>query len=132
MNNQLTVYTVSIHDGDTYGYFVRREGKNGVITTDNINKAKIHRNIGPARSLITALTKNLEDWPNVTRPKLVVITSSKIEFVDESERVAKVIAADKAKAEKRIEDRRKEAIKRAEEEFERAKLTLDKAKKDVF
>lgn len=128
MNNQLVIYAVSITDNKTSGYFVKNQGK-GVYFNDDINLAKIWRKIGPARSMITTYTKNN---PNVTPLKLVKITSTEIEFIDESDRVNKVIASAKTKEALREERKAKIRLKHAEEKFADAKRNLDKLKKDVF
>ena len=101
----------------------------GVYFNPDINTGKIWRKIGPARSMITTYTKNN---PKATPPKLVKITSTEIEFIDESERVNKVIASAKTREALHNERMAKLRLKSAEEKFAEAKRNLDKLKKDVF
>lgn len=128
MSNQLVVYAVYLEDADISGYFVKYSGR-GTYFDRDVNLGKIWRKIGPARSMITTYTKNN---PKATPLKLVKITSTEIEFIDESERVKKAIASEKNKKALHDERMAKLRLREAEERFEEAKRNLDKAKNTTF
>lgn len=124
INVELVLYAVINSDGKWF----RAKGMNGYGDNwvDNIQNAKIYPRIGPARSVVTFYGKhNLKEIP-----KIVKIISTKIEILDEVDRVKKSI---KVKHEK--EAKRKIAINQikvadAEKKLKAAEEELKQLRKD--
>lgn len=104
--------------------------------TDNINSAKLYKNAGGARGVITRYVQNNKKDTNI--PKLGVLTFGTVMLVDQKERTKKAI--DKIAIRKEERDLRnaewslKHAIDnkaRAEEEIRKAKKKLDQKKAEL-
>jgi len=112
MEINLTLYAVQ----NEKGQYFRAKGYGGTGNTwvDDINKAKIYPKIGGARGTITWFANN---YPKYPIPKLLKLTVSNVEVLDETERV------NKAKARKAREDAERKKHN-AEWEMEQAKKQL--------
>ena len=119
MEIELSVYAVR----NSKGQFFRAKGYSGGGDTwvNDINKAKIYPKTGGARGTITWFANNFPEYPT---PELIKLTVTKIEVMDETKRVAKVI-----ENKKKEELRQKQA--RAERELKDAQSRYDKAQADL-
>lgn len=84
MEINLTLYAVQ----NEKGQYFRAKGYSGSGNTwvDDINKAKIYPKIGGARGTITWFANNYPKYPTL---KLLKLTVSNVEVLDETERVNK-------------------------------------------
>lgn len=105
------------------GQYFRTKGFNGGGNTwvDDINKAKIYPKIGGARGTITWFANNYPEYPTL---KLLKLTVSNVEVLDETERV------NKAKAKKVREEAEREK-RNAEWQMEQAKKQLADAQAKI-
>lgn len=116
---ELDLYVVCNRNGQ----FLRAKGYggSGEKWVNEINKARIYPKIGTARAQVTWFANN---YPQYGVPKIVKLTCTGIEVLDEKERVKK---SQKAKAKRELEDQRQhnEIMKKhllAKEKEIRAKL----------
>jgi len=122
-NNVLVLYAVQNEEGK---YF-RAKGysASGSTWVDDINKAKIYPRSGGARGVITWFANNYPKYPTL---KLLKLTVSNIEVMDETKRVEKA-KEKKAKAEAaKAEREAKRKLADAERELERTKQRVNQLK----
>lgn len=114
-NNVLILYAVQNEEGK---YFrAKGYGGGGSTWVDDINKAKIYPRTGGARGVITWFANN---FPEYTTLKLLKLTISNIEVLDETARVKK------AQQNKAIKEAAKEKARKAKE-YEAAKRDFERA-----
>lgn len=110
--NNLTMYAVI----NSQGQYFKSHNINtiGVVGTwvNDINNARVYTRTGGARTVITYFANN---YPNVSLPKLLKLTLSNVEVIDETDRIQK--ALDKKAKAKLIRDISRE--KRRIEEIDR-------------
>ena len=103
---ELDLYVVCNRDGQylrSKGY-----GGSGDKWIDDIRKARIYPRIGTARAQVTWFANN---YPQYGVPKILKLTCTAMEILEETERVSKSQKA-KAKRELEYELRHKEAMKK--------------------
>ena len=110
----LTFYVVINSDGQ---YF-RRKGYGGGGNTwvDGLATARIYAKIGGARAIVTFFASN----PNYPPPKIVKLTVSAAEIIDETERIEKAKARKKKEIETRELRQKKAGLVEAKRAYENA------------
>lgn len=110
------------------GKFFRRKGYGGHGDTwvDGLATARVWTKISGARSIVTFFANHYLNYPP---PKIVKLTVAATEIIDETER----IAAARAKKQKKLERREiwlaEQNLKKAKEEFNRAKEKYEQEQK---
>jgi hypothetical protein len=104
-------------------------GGGGKHWVDEIGDAKIYAKIGGARGRVTWFAKN---YPQYGIPDIIKITATKVEIVNEVERVKKSILKKEEKELKRKKNLAEWNLKQAEEEYKRAGDKLKKLKDAEF
>ena len=99
--------------------------KNGGTWVDDINKARVYRGTGGARTAITYFAKN---YPNNPLPELIKLTVSNVEVIDETARVKKAIDKKAMELVKSQERRAKWALEEADRKYKNAQNELEMAK----
>jgi hypothetical protein len=107
---------------NSQGQWFRAKGYGGYgeSWTDTFARARVYSKIGPARATISFFA-NSNKYPS---PDLVRLCVTKVEVIDESERVEKV----------KLAKRKREALQKkwdSEQQLKRAQQALDKAKADI-
>jgi hypothetical protein len=109
------------------GQFFRAKGYGGGGSTwvDTIEQAKVYPRIGPARGRVTFFATNYPGYPT---PKIVKLVVTRVEEIDESERVRKSQERkEKRKMEAELRHREYE-LRLAEREVRDAQAKLDRLK----
>jgi len=83
MTDEIKLYAVRNSEGKWKGY-----GGYGETWTDRFSAARIYNKIEHARAQVTYFAKN---YPQYGIPELVELTITRIEVLDETERVAKAL-----------------------------------------
>lgn len=119
--NNMILYAVQNHEGK----FLRSKGYcgSGKSWVDTLETAKIYGKIGPARGRVTWFANHCKDYPI---PKLVALHISKVEELDETERIEKK-KQDKIRRDAEMNKHRVEGrIESAKRELPAAILVLEK------
>jgi hypothetical protein len=120
---EVAFYVVMNSDGQ----FFRSKGYGGYGKSwvNDLSTARIYAKIGPARSRVLFWANYSPEYPP---PKLIKLSFGSVEIIDEKERVEKA----KEKKKNQRETARlwaiKQKLKRAQEDFERAKKELEQLK----
>lgn len=117
-NNELVVYVVR----NSKGQYFRAKGMSGYGDSwvDDINRAKIYPKIGGARGTVTYFAQN----PNYPVPEILKLTVTKVEVMDETKRVEKVLN-------KKAKEEQEQKARRAKRELEEAQARLESAQAEL-
>lgn len=116
---ELNMYVVQNSTGD---WFRSTQYAREYIWTKDLNKAKIYLKLRSARARVTAFTTA---FPNLPIPVIVEFIAKPVQILNETERISKFKERKRMKMIQDIAKQKTMAIKRAEEDYERAKKTLE-------
>jgi hypothetical protein len=121
------MYAVRNSNGLYFKSYSNSGNKNNIHGTwvQDINKARVYRGAGGARTTITYFGKN---YPNTHLPELIKLTVSNVEIIDETARVKKVIDKKTMELVKSQERRAKLDLENADRNYKNAQKELEKAK----
>jgi predicted RNase H-like nuclease (RuvC/YqgF family) len=113
----------AIRNSDGQYFRAKGYGGGGATWVDTIEKAKVYQRIGPARARVTYFANN---FPNYPTPELVKFIATRVEVLDETERVEKAKEKKKRETEQREVRQKKWQLKRAQQELEEAQARYDR------
>ena len=115
----LELYAIQNSDGQWFrakGY-----GGGGKTWVDDLTKARIYPKISTARAQVTYFVKHHPEYPP---PVLVRLVVTKVEVVDETERITKVLKDAKTTEAKSVVHRKKQQLEVAQRELQEAQEWL--------
>lgn len=117
-NDELVVYVVR----NSKGQYFRAKGMSGYGDSwvDDINRAKIYPKIGGARGTVTYFAQN----PNFPIPEILKLTVTKVEVMDETKRVEKVLN-------KKAREEQEQKARQAKRDLEEAQVKLQSAQAEL-
>jgi hypothetical protein len=109
------------------GKWFRRKGYGGYGDNwvDDIKKARIYANIKGARTVVGYYANN---WPQFGIPDIIRLDIKSGEALNEAERIKKARQKKKENEEKKSLREKKRALKKAQDDFERAQSHYNKMK----
>lgn len=122
MSEDIEFYAVQ----NAAGQYYRAKGLGGTGDrwVSELKRARIYSRIGPARSQVTHFSRD----PKYPPPKLIRLIVSKLEVVDETERIKKSKATRERRTAKWEADRMEWELANAVRKYEDAKATLEHLK----
>lgn len=124
INDELVVYVVR----NSKGQYFRAKGISGYGDSwvDEINRAKIYPKIGGARGTVTYFAQN----PNFPIPEILKLTVTKVEVIDETKRVEKVLNKKAREVQENKARRAKRELEEAQIKFQSAQAELNRLQKN--
>lgn len=121
--NELKFYVVQNQEGQ---YFRRKGyGGYGPSWVDDLKKARTYVNIGGARGVVTFYATH---FPKYGVPNILVFTTVATEVLDEAKRIETVKEKKRIAEEKRVLRMKEQQLQRAQKEFAKAQVNLEKAR----
>lgn len=109
------------------GFYFKSRGNygGGIEWVSDINKARVYKTSGPARTIITWI---YNDSDNFYVPELLKLNLSSVEIIDETERLSKLKGKQETAKALYLKNLAKNALEKAERELVIATYNLNKLK----